>query len=222
MASTDITIPVGPTGYTGYTGPAGAGSTGPTGPAGAGGTGATGYTGPQGATGFTGYTGPGGAGSIGATGPTGYTGPASSVTGPTGPAGSNGATGPTGYTGPVGSLNLGVVAFQNDQVVTVGDVGSSIPIPASLNGKVVTAVLATVYDQGVTGATEIQLIRRRAGAEVNVLSSVVSLGAVYFAANGTINTSNDDLATGDELFVEVTQVHSGTPPNGLSVVITVA
>ena len=207
---------IGPTGATGYTGPGGSGGTGATG--------YTGYTGPAGAgstgaTGYTGYTGPGGAGSIGATGYTGYTGP-QGATGYTGYTGS-GTTGPTGYTGPIGNQNIGIVGFLNNEVVTVGEIPSSIPIAANANGKVITAVLATVYDQGVTGTTEVQLIRRRAGAEVNVLSGVVSLGAVYFAANGTINTSNDDLATGDELFIEVTQVHSGTPPNGLSVVITI-
>ena len=216
MASTDIQIPVGPTGYTGYTGPGGGGPTGDTGPTGPAGSGSTG------ATGYTGYTGPGGAGSLGPTGPTGYTGLGETgPTGFTGPAGTIGATGATGYTGPIGGLNVGVVGFQNNQVVTVGVIPTAIPIAANLNGRNITAVLVTVYDQGVTGTTTVQIIRRRAGSNVNVLSGVVSLGAVYFAANGTIDTANDDLATGDELFAEVVSVHSGTPPNGLSAVITI-
>jgi hypothetical protein len=44
-------------------------------------------------------------------------------------------------------------------------------------------------------------------------------GGGYFSANGVPDTNNDDVATGDTLYVDVTAVNNA-PPLGLSVVIT--
>jgi len=206
MASTDIQIPVGPTGYTGYTGPGGGGPTGDTGPTGPAGLGSTGYTG------YTGYTGPGGAGSIGPTGYTGYTGADSNV------------TGPTGYTGPNGnpSYNLSLVPFQSDQTVLVGLFPINVLASATLNGKNVTAAIAGVGDaKGVTGTTSVQIVRRRAGSDVDVLSTPITIGDEWFASDGVIDTGNDDVLTGDSFLIEVTGVHT-TPPEGLTVTITIS
>lgn len=166
--------------------------------------------GPTGYTGYTGYTGPGGAGSIGPTGYTGYTGP-----------GDTGPTGYTGYTGPTGSSGLtgqSILAFRNNEPVLTGVVQVGVPVPASLNGLNISAVICTVYDPGVGGTMTIQLKRRRAGSNVDILSSPLTLNAAnQFSTTATIDTGNDDLATGDIIFPEVLTVHSTTPANGLSV-----
>lgn len=103
--------------------------------------------------------------------------------------------------------------------VVVGDGEDGIPIDATLNGHDIIAVTAYCYTQGVTGTTDVQIRRRRAGANADVLSTKVTLGAEYYVSDGVINTSNDDLATGDLLYVDVDAVHT-TAPLGLSVSIT--
>jgi hypothetical protein len=119
-----------------------------------------------------------------------------------------------------GAKELGLVAFESDENVTVGDGTQGIPVPASLNGMNIIAVLAIVHTKGVTGTTDVQVRRRRAGSNVDVLSTKVTIGDEWQAADGVINASNDDLATGDLLFVDVDAIHSGTAPVGLSVAIT--
>jgi hypothetical protein len=88
------------------------------------------------------------------------------------------------------------------------------PITPELDGMLVKDVYLFCHDKGVTGAMEIQVVRRRAGADVNVLSTTVSMGDEYYATDGVVNASYDDLATGDMLFVSVTAIHSGTAANG--------
>lgn len=109
--------------------------------------------------------------------------------------------------------------FDSDQSVAVGDGKFMIAIPSSINGMNIVEVVASVYTQGVTGSTTIQVRRCRAGTNVDVLTSALSIGAVYTATSTAINTSNDDLATGDVLFIDVDTIHT-TAPLGLSVVIS--
>lgn len=118
-----------------------------------------------------------------------------------------------------GTKELGIVLWESDEAVVVGDGTQGIPIPASFNGMNVVSVTAFVDDKGITGTTNVAMRRRRAGAEVDVLSTLITLGNEWFAADGTINTANDDLATGDMLYCDVDVIHSGTAPNGLSIAI---
>lgn len=119
-----------------------------------------------------------------------------------------------------GKRTLQIAVFESDTAVATGDGTVGLGISSELNGFEIVNVTAFVYDQGVTGTTDVQVRRRRGGANVDVLSTKVTVGAEYYAADGVINTSNDDLATGDMLFVDVDAVHSGTAPNGLTVVLT--
>jgi len=110
--------------------------------------------------------------------------------------------------------------FGSGTAVATGDGTSGIPIPATMNGFDITDVIATVHDKGITGTTDIQIRRRRAGADVDVLTTKITIGDEFFATDEGVDASNDDLLTGDILYVDVDAVHSGTPPNGLSVAIT--
>jgi len=112
-----------------------------------------------------------------------------------------------------------IVLFRSDQAVTVGDGTTGIPI--ALTGYNIIDIVATVDDKGITGTTDIQVRRRRAGTDVDALSTKVTIGDEFFAQDETVDTSNDDLAVGDILYVDVDAVHSGTPPNGLSVAIVI-
>jgi len=77
-----------------------------------------------------------------------------------------------------------------------------------------------IRDRGITGTTDIQIRRRRAGADADMLSDKLTLGDEYYVSDETINTDNDDVQTGDQIYVDVDAIHSGTAPLGLSVVLT--
>lgn len=118
-----------------------------------------------------------------------------------------------------GKRFIGIAIVESDTAVAIADGTIGIPVTADLNGWDIVGVQANVYTKGVTGTTDVQVRRQRGATDTDVLSTKVTIGDEYYAADGTINTSNDDLATGDMIFVDVDAVHSGTAPNGLSVTI---
>jgi hypothetical protein len=120
-----------------------------------------------------------------------------------------------------GKRVIEIMHTQSDTAVSTGDGTVGIGITAELNGWNIVDYYGFVHTQGVTGTTDIQLRRRRSGSDVDVMSTKATIGAEYYANDGVINTSNDDLATGDQLYVDVDAVHSGTAPNGLTVAIVV-
>jgi hypothetical protein len=108
--------------------------------------------------------------------------------------------------------------FDADEEVAIGDGVKMIGVPSSLNGLNIKIVRAYVYTQGATNSTDIQIRRRRAGSNVDVLSTKITIGAEYSAADGVINASNDDLATGDVLLIDVDAVQT-TKPLGLTITL---
>jgi hypothetical protein len=120
----------------------------------------------------------------------------------------------------IGTKELGIIVFKSNVSCSTGDGLDGMPVPASMAGMNVIDVVATTFTKGITGAMNIQLRRRRNGASVDVLSTPVTVGDEWFVSDGVVNASNDDLAEGDMLYVDVDQVHSGTPALGLSVAVT--
>ncbi len=106
-----------------------------------------------------------------------------------------------------------VQLFAYDGAVTTGTVGFA-PIGPLEDGYNVTDMGCNVNDKGVTGTTDVTVYRRRSGVNVEVLSTDVTIGDEWFATDGVVNTSNDDLAEGDSLIWNVTGIHS-TAPNSL-------
>jgi len=104
--------------------------------------------------------------------------------------------------------------------VTTGDKKVGFTVPASLNGYNLTAVIVSVDDKGVTGQTDVTIIKETGGSAADMLSTEVILADVFFAANGVIDATEDDVATGDNIYVNVDAIHSGTAPNGLFVTLT--
>lgn len=128
---------------------------------------------------------------------------------------------PDGLAGSVfGQKDACFVIFESDADVATGDGKQALCIPATLNGFDLVDVTASVHTKGVTGTTDIQIRRRRAGSDVDMLSTKVTIGDEWYASDEVINTSNDDLQTGDQLYPDVDAVHSGTAPKGLSVTLT--
>jgi hypothetical protein len=113
-----------------------------------------------------------------------------------------------------------LAAYESSESVAVADGAIAFTIPAILNGLNLTAAIASVHTKGVTGTTDVQIRRRRAGTDVDMLSTKITIGDEYHASDGVIDTDNDDVATGDQIYVDVDAVHSGTAPKGLSVALT--
>jgi len=102
--------------------------------------------------------------------------------------------------------------------VATGEKGI-IVIPSQYNGMDLTGVICGVWDKGVTETTDVGIYRSRAGAEVAMLSTEVTIGDEWYAQDGVITTANDDVATGDIINVNISGIHSGTAPNGLTVTL---
>jgi hypothetical protein len=111
--------------------------------------------------------------------------------------------------------------FGSDEAITTGDGTFAFAVPVDLNGYNLTDVLAAVHTKGATNTTNIMVRRRRSGADADMLNTAITIGDEYYANDESINTSNDDLAIGDSIYIDVDAVHT-TPPNGLSVTMTFA
>lgn len=165
-------------------------------------------TGPTGATGSTGATGATGAG----------------VTGPTGPGG--GATGPTGPTGPTGAANTQVVmlkVYDDTTAMTTGDGKVIFRVPAALNGLNLTAVSAYVTTApSATGASPLIQLRNVTDS-VDMLSTRITIDAgetdsSTAAVGAVIDTAHDDVATADQISVDIDT--AGTNAKGLGLDLT--
>lgn len=89
--------------------------------------------------------------------------------------------------------------------LSTGDGQAFFVVPAALNGAVITAVRA---DVGSTGGCTFQLRRVRSATPVDVLSTAATIdngetSTDTAAIPAVINAANDDLATGDRLYVDV-------------------
>lgn len=111
-------------------------------------------------------------------------------------------------------------AFDAATAVSIGDKAVGFTVPASMNGWNLTAVLCAVDDKGITGTTDVTIVKETGGVAADMLSTEVTIGDEFFAADGVIDTAEDDVATGDNIYVNVDAIHTGTAPNGLFVTLT--
>lgn len=128
----------------------------------------------------------------------------------------NGSTSSWGTT----PTNFGISfsLFDTSTSITTGSgiVYWATPVPA--NGKNLSSVVAAVDTAGSSGDTEIQIRRGRAASYVDMLSVPVTIsGSQYYSTNGTIDTNNDDINTGDRIFVDINNVSTGS--QGLTVTL---
>lgn len=112
------------------------------------------------------------------------------------------------------------VLFESDTSVATGNGKVAFTIPADLNGLNLSDVIASVHTKGITGTTDVQIRRRRAGSDVDMLSTKITIGDEFYATDEVIDGANDDVQTGDQIYPDVDAVHSGTAPLGLSVTVT--
>lgn len=114
---------------------------------------------------------------------------------------------------------VGIQVFDAGTSTSTGDAKAFFRVPPELNGMNLTRVAATVYTAGTTGTTDIQI--RNKTDTTDMLSTKLTIDSTETdtatAANAAvIDTSKDDVVTGDVLAIDVDAVHT-TPAKGLYV-----
>jgi len=121
-----------------------------------------------------------------------------------------------------GASAVALALFEHDEAVGISTGETGIPISAELNGKSLTVLTANVAVAGSGSTTDIIVRRHRGGLDVSMMNSATKIASgAYTSSNGVPNPVNDDVATGDLLFVDVTATNT-VSPLGLSVVLSFA
>lgn len=112
-------------------------------------------------------------------------------------------------------------AVENATNVTVADGHIYFEVPSSLNGMNLIAAHARVVTAGTTGTTDIQI--RNVTDTADMLSTKITIDSTETSSRTgatppAINTSTDDVVTGDLLAVDVDAI-STTAPKGLYVLL---
>lgn len=100
--------------------------------------------------------------------------------------------------------------------MTTGDgKGVYFRVPAKLNGYNLTGVAASCNTASSSGIPTFQLRRKRAGADVDMLSDKVTIDAnetdsSTAAEAAAVNPTNDDVATGDRIYFDCDVAGTGT------------
>lgn len=117
---------------------------------------------------------------------------------------------PDGLSGSVyGQKEIGWAVINSDTVTAVADGKQAAVIPASMNGMNLVDVTCSVHDlnNAASGATTVVLRRVRGATAVDMTSTGVTIDYnAYTASDETVDTSNDDVATGDKLYIDVNAV----------------
>lgn len=116
------------------------------------------------------------------------------------------------------AVSLPLTALQTDDLA-IGDGQAVLVIPASAHGMNLVGQVVTVATAGTTGTTDIQLRRVRAGSAVDMLSTKLTIdsaetSSITAATPAVIDASNDDVQTGDLIFVDIDATATTKPKGG--------
>lgn len=106
---------------------------------------------------------------------------------------------------------IGWLIKDSDVVTAVADGKQAAIIPANMNGMLLVDFTCSVSDlnSAASGDTTIVLRRVRGATAVDMTSTGVTIAYTdYTASDETVDTANDDVATGDKIFVDVNAVTS--------------
>lgn len=126
---------------------------------------------------------------------------------------SGGIAGPAG---PAGDRTISLLVTDPGGVaLTTGDGKAYYRVPVGLNGYNLVEVAASVSTASSSGTPTVQLRRVRSGASVDMLSTPITIDASEVdsstaATPAVINLTNDDVATGDQIHVDVDVAGTGT------------
>ena len=129
----------------------------------------------------------------------------------------------------LGVKNISIQVLDGATALAIGDGKAYIRIPAELNGMNIIGVAAQVIVTSSSGAPTVMITRgRQANATsdftyVDVLSTALTIDATEYDSKdattpAVINSSNDDLATGDVIRIDVDGAGTGT--KGLQVTVS--
>lgn len=119
---------------------------------------------------------------------------------------------------PAFSRGIDFPVFGSDETIVIGDGILPAVMPLILDGKNLTYAIAGVDTKGSANTTNVQIRRVGAGTPVDMLSTLITIATTeYFAKDGVINTSNDDILEGDLIYIDVDAVGTGT--KGLTVTL---
>lgn len=121
-----------------------------------------------------------------------------------------------------------LVSDPNGDAITTGDGKAVFPVDTTLNGMNLVAVKGYLSTVSSSGAPNVQIRRSRrssatARTTADMLSTALTIDASEFesadaATAAVINTSNDDVQTGDMIFIDIDG--AGTGAKGLQVLLT--
>jgi hypothetical protein len=132
---------------------------------------------------------------------------------------------PDGLAGSVfGEKSVCISSFPAGTNTATGNGTTAFVVPASMNGMNLVAAVSAVDTTGTTGTTTLMIRRRRQTTNADMLSVALTIDSgeadSTTAATGiTIDSANDDIATGDKIYIDVDAVHT-TPAQGLSTTLT--
>jgi len=125
-----------------------------------------------------------------------------------------------------GKTVVSILVFDDSQDCVTGDGAGDVfwRVPAVLNGYNLVAVAAQVQTAGTTNTMDIQIARIRSGTPADMLSTKITIDSTEIdtataATPAVINGANDDVATGDQIRIDVDAVHT-TKAKGLMVELT--
>ena len=114
-------------------------------------------------------------------------------------------------TEPGGTKEVGWLVKNSATATAVEDGTEAFVVPASMNGMNLVDVTCSVADLNgaASGETTVVLRRVRSATAVDMTSTGVTITYTdYTASDETVDTANDDLATGDKVYVDVNAVTS--------------
>ena len=118
-----------------------------------------------------------------------------------------------------GSKEAAWTIVDSDTDTAVADGKQAFIVPSSMVGYNLVDVTASVHDlnSAASGTTTVVIRRVRGATAVDMTSTGVTIAyGAYTASDETVNTSNDDLALGDKLYVDVNAITTAVQ-KGLSV-----
>jgi hypothetical protein len=126
---------------------------------------------------------------------------------------------PDGLSGSIyGQKEIGWSVVDSDTATAVADGKQGATIPASFNGMNLVDVTCSVANlNSATGGTTTVVLRRVRGATAaDMTSTGVTIGYdEYTASDETVDTANDDVQTGDKIYVDINAVTTGAAQQGL-------
>jgi hypothetical protein len=106
-----------------------------------------------------------------------------------------------------GTFVVGLPLGMPGDAIGTGDGKAYFPVPSEMHGMNLVGVQGSVATVSSSGAPTYQVRRLRAGASVDMLSTALTIDAnendsTTAATPAVINTSNDDVTTADQIYID--------------------